>query len=121
MKWRTLPRPSWGALLALVAASGGGAGTEGFPTRTRSSMTIRLTSPAFADGGMIPKDYTCDGADRSPPLEWTGRSVSRPVRWRSSVTTPTPRGHLVALGPLQSPARVRSLREGLARTIPSGW
>ena len=35
-------------------------------------MTIRLTSPAFSEGGMIPKEYTCDGADQSPPLEWTG-------------------------------------------------
>jgi Raf kinase inhibitor-like YbhB/YbcL family protein len=35
-------------------------------------MTISLRSPAFSDGGMIPKEYTCDGSDRSPPLEWSG-------------------------------------------------
>ncbi len=29
-----------------------------------------LTSSAFADGGMIPSKYTCDGADVSPPLSW---------------------------------------------------
>jgi Raf kinase inhibitor-like YbhB/YbcL family protein len=35
-------------------------------------MAITITSTAFADGGMIPKDYTCDGEDISPPLAWTG-------------------------------------------------
>lgn len=33
-------------------------------------MDIRLTSTAFTDGGTIPKKYTCDGADVSPPLAW---------------------------------------------------
>lgn len=31
-----------------------------------------LTSRAFAEGGSIPRAYTCDGGDASPPLEWTG-------------------------------------------------
>jgi Raf kinase inhibitor-like YbhB/YbcL family protein len=31
-----------------------------------------LTSNAFAVGGTIPRRHTCDGADRSPPLAWTG-------------------------------------------------
>jgi Raf kinase inhibitor-like YbhB/YbcL family protein len=35
-------------------------------------MDIKLTSTAFKDGGMIPTKYTCDGADVSPPLEWSG-------------------------------------------------
>ena len=35
-------------------------------------MTLTLTSPAFTPGGAIPRQYTCDDADRSPPLEWTG-------------------------------------------------
>jgi Raf kinase inhibitor-like YbhB/YbcL family protein len=29
-----------------------------------------LTSPAFHSGGTIPKRYTCDGANVSPPLRW---------------------------------------------------
>jgi hypothetical protein len=33
-------------------------------------MTIRVTSPAFQDGQRIPKQYTCDGDDISPPLSW---------------------------------------------------
>jgi Raf kinase inhibitor-like YbhB/YbcL family protein len=30
-----------------------------------------LTSSAFTEGGAIPRRYTCDGQDRSPPLSWT--------------------------------------------------
>ncbi len=58
-------------LLVLVVAAGCG-GSAPLPAEDPSRLTIRLTSPAFAEGGMIPKEYTCDGADRSPPLEWTG-------------------------------------------------
>jgi Raf kinase inhibitor-like YbhB/YbcL family protein len=31
-----------------------------------------LRSGAFASGGAIPSQYTCDGADISPDLSWTG-------------------------------------------------
>ena len=34
-------------------------------------MQIEIKSSAFEEGGMIPKKYTCDGADVSPPLSWT--------------------------------------------------
>ena len=30
---------------------------------------MKLTSPAFVDGGNIPSKYTCDGEDISPPLQ----------------------------------------------------
>jgi Raf kinase inhibitor-like YbhB/YbcL family protein len=33
---------------------------------------MRLTSSAFADGGDIPRKYSCDGDDVSPPLAWDG-------------------------------------------------
>ena len=37
-------------------------------------MIFNLTSPAFAQNGPIPAKYTCEGADISPPLEWSGAS-----------------------------------------------
>ncbi len=33
-------------------------------------MGIKITSPAFSEGNMIPEKYTCDGQDVSPPLLW---------------------------------------------------
>jgi Raf kinase inhibitor-like YbhB/YbcL family protein len=35
-------------------------------------MPLVIESPAFADGGTIPTEYTCQGADVSPPLDWRG-------------------------------------------------
>jgi Raf kinase inhibitor-like YbhB/YbcL family protein len=35
-------------------------------------MALTLTSTAFEHGAGIPPEYTCDGADRSPPLQWSG-------------------------------------------------
>jgi Raf kinase inhibitor-like YbhB/YbcL family protein len=36
------------------------------------SMSLALSSTAFANGGAIPRLYTCEGSDVSPPLSWTG-------------------------------------------------
>src|SRR5258707_6767485 len=33
---------------------------------------IKLTSAAFKEGEPIPRAYTCDGVNVSPPLEWGG-------------------------------------------------
>ena len=35
-------------------------------------MTLSLTSSAFENNGDMPKVYTCDGSDTSPPLEISG-------------------------------------------------
>ena len=35
-------------------------------------MSLSISSAAIAHGGSIPKRYTCDGADVSPPLAWSG-------------------------------------------------
>ena len=35
-------------------------------------MAFQLFSTAFADGGWIPALHSCDGADLSPALEWSG-------------------------------------------------
>ena len=37
-----------------------------------ASEAFTLTSTAFAEGGAIPKEFTCDGANVSPPLFWAG-------------------------------------------------
>src|SRR5213596_808320 len=37
-----------------------------------SGMAFSLSSAAFKEGATIPGKYTCDGADVSPPLGWSG-------------------------------------------------
>ena len=35
-------------------------------------MTLTLHSTAFDHNGAIPREYTCEGVDLSPPLAWEG-------------------------------------------------
>jgi len=35
-------------------------------------MPLKLSSSAFSTGGNIPVEHTCEGADLSPPLSWSG-------------------------------------------------
>lgn len=35
-------------------------------------MALELNSPVFNQGELIPRKYTCDGDDISPPLQWSG-------------------------------------------------
>lgn len=84
-------------ITAVLAAGGCSSGTPGTPGRPggsaregsagaqRSSPTaqavenpaavpttlLRVTSPAFADGGTLPNEFTCSGSGISPPLQWT--------------------------------------------------
>ena len=51
----------------LFAFAAGAAFAQG-----ENSMSFRLTSTAFAEGGAIPRGYTCEGRDTSPPLAWSG-------------------------------------------------
>ena len=38
-------------------------------------MKLKIESPAFKDGGLIPSKYTCDGENISPPLRWTNAPI----------------------------------------------
>ena len=40
-------------------------------TQTETA-TIKISSPAFQEGGMIPERYSCYGDNISPPLSWEG-------------------------------------------------
>ncbi|GAB4435316.1 MAG: YbhB/YbcL family Raf kinase inhibitor-like protein [Anaerolineales bacterium] len=53
-----------------IAATEAPAETESPATGKPAAFT--LTSTAFAEGEPIPVQYSCDGADISPPLAWTG-------------------------------------------------
>jgi Raf kinase inhibitor-like YbhB/YbcL family protein len=62
-------------LIFLTMFFAGCKGTKA-PDQTRGkgaeSMGITITSAVFNEGGPIPKKYTCDGDDVSPPLTWNG-------------------------------------------------
>lgn len=58
------------ALALVLSSCGSRDGSEVSPVEERI-RTIRLESTAFPEGGMIPRKYTCDGEDVSPPLAWS--------------------------------------------------
>ncbi len=70
------------AALAASVAACGHAGASGSasapppspetPSMAPGSSVLVLRSPAFADGAPIPSEFSCRGADVSPPLAWTG-------------------------------------------------
>jgi Raf kinase inhibitor-like YbhB/YbcL family protein len=74
----------WAAALVLTAVPACGDGRGSTPTRTAAGpaatspagtqpmMAFTLKSPAFAPGQPIPRQYTGDAQDASPPLAWTG-------------------------------------------------
>ena len=35
-------------------------------------MAMKLVIAAFPEGGTVPALHTCEGADRSPAIEWSG-------------------------------------------------
>jgi hypothetical protein len=59
------------ALLCACSSSGSGGSTAATTSASRGG-TIEVSTPAFDDGGMIPTQFTCDGAGVSPPLAWSG-------------------------------------------------
>jgi Raf kinase inhibitor-like YbhB/YbcL family protein len=40
------------------------------PKKETTNMTLKITSTAFQNEGMIPEKYTCDGEDLSPALKF---------------------------------------------------
>lgn len=74
-------------------------------------MPFMLLSPAFQDGAMIPRRFTCDGQDHSPALTWT----DPPVGTQSFVLTLTdadaPQGIFTHWILFDIPATTRSLPE----------
>lgn len=70
MRWRMLCAAALASASsgAGLAACGASAGRRSEPRPAASRMA--LSSAAFRDGSSIPRRYTCDGENVSPPLAW---------------------------------------------------
>ena len=56
----------------LLALAGCQANEATLAAEGGNDMTISITSAAFKAGEKIPRIYTCDDQNVSPPLDWTG-------------------------------------------------
>lgn len=107
--------------LAAVGACGSQAGGTDRPSSEvpdMASPAFSLTSPAFADGAAIPRKYTCNSGDASPPLAWGGAPAGT-AAYALFVTDPDARGfvHWVAT---DIPGTATSLPEGATGTAAAG-
>ena len=76
-------------------------------------MEMDLRSSAFKQDGKIPKKYTCDGEDLSPPLEWSGVPSAAVTLALMSDDPDAPMGGWVHWIIYNLPASTTSLPEGI--------
>ncbi len=84
-------------------------------------LRLRLVSPAFEDGGVIPSPYCGERVDRSPPLVWSGVPAQTQslalVMEDADIPWLRPLLHVMVFG---IAPRVRMLPEGaLSRQAPA--
>ncbi|MDP9222585.1 MAG: YbhB/YbcL family Raf kinase inhibitor-like protein [Actinomycetota bacterium] len=62
------------AAVAMIGLAGCASGAQEEPMRSTGTATATLTlsSLAFGDRELMPRKYSCDGSDVSPPLSWSG-------------------------------------------------
>jgi Raf kinase inhibitor-like YbhB/YbcL family protein len=103
-------------LLALACRPADAAGGS------RERIMFELTSSAFAPSGKIPKKYTCDGKDVSPPLAWKGAPQGTALIAVIMEDPDAPAGTWIHWVIYDVPAASGALAENLSRdaTLPDG-
>lgn len=107
---------AWTASLALAAAIASGSAPE---------APMELTSTAFAHQSAIPARHTCDGADLSPPLAWSGapagtRSLALVVDDPDAPDPTAPKMTWVHWVLFDLPPATTALPEGASERLPPG-
>ena len=98
-------------LVALVCALGCPRSQE-----KKEVPAMQLTSSAFSEGATIPKKYTADGADVSPPLQWQGAPQTTKSIALICDDPDAPRGTWVHWVLFNLPADKNELPEGVPAT-----
>jgi Raf kinase inhibitor-like YbhB/YbcL family protein len=99
--------------VAKRAASGA---LQAKPGPTPAEATLTVTSTALAAGATIPKKYTGDGADVSPPLAWLGAPATTKAFALICDDPDAPSGTFTHWGIWDIPATTTKLPEDVAKT-----
>jgi hypothetical protein len=115
-----IPSPLGGAVIACALAL-----FSGLPSHAespKSEATLTVTSSAFPAEGAIPTKYTCEGANVSPPLSWTGLPANTKSVAVICDDPDAPSGTWVHWVLYNLPAPTTSLAEKMdtAPTLPNG-
>jgi len=125
----TLMFPRGGMLALVLLAAAGPSGCQSAETPTKSEgakpMKLDVNTAAFAHQGTIPKKYTGEGQDVSPPISWSGLPQGTQeiavICDDPDAPTPDPWVHWVIY---KIPANAPGLPEGIPRndrlTVPPG-
>ncbi|HVW25029.1 MAG TPA: YbhB/YbcL family Raf kinase inhibitor-like protein [Polyangiaceae bacterium] len=110
-----------GAIQSRSMATSARQSSEGSTT----TSSLKITSPAFAAMGAIPKKYTCEGTEASPPLEWTGapagtKSYALIEDDPDAPDPAAPKRVWVHWVLYSIPASVTRLAEGASSSLPKG-
>jgi Raf kinase inhibitor-like YbhB/YbcL family protein len=85
-------------------------------TKGGQAMKMEVKSTAFQEGAMIPKLYTCDGQDISPPLSWSGVPAEAKSIALIMDDPDAPRGTWVHWTLFNIPPETKSLAQNIPRT-----
>lgn len=109
-------------LLAALVPSPGCARPNEPDSSGGATMKIELTSPAFREGETIPKTYTADGEDASPPLRWGDPPAGTQSFALIADDPDAPRGTWVHWVLFDLPAGERGLGQGTPKeeALPNG-
>jgi Raf kinase inhibitor-like YbhB/YbcL family protein len=88
-------------------------------------MALTLESSAFGPNGEIPRKYTCEGDDMSPPLAWSSapagaKSFALIVDDPDAPDPKAPKTTWVHWVVYNLPALTHALAEGASRQLPAG-
>lgn len=83
---------------------------------------MKITSAAFRDDGEIPRKYTCDGEDISPPIEWNDVPTEAKTVALICDDPDAPRKDFTHWVLFDRPAGARTLQEHVAprQELPDG-
>jgi Raf kinase inhibitor-like YbhB/YbcL family protein len=101
-------------VVGIILAAGCGQPHEDATSIHQGEGTMQVTSSAFREGETIPRKYTGDGEDQSPPLQWSGVPEAAKSLALISDDPDAPRGTWVHWVLFNLPADTRQLPEGLS-------
>jgi Raf kinase inhibitor-like YbhB/YbcL family protein len=86
------------------------------------TMSFQISSSAFASGQTIPKKFTCDGSDISPPLNWKDAPAATQSFALIADDPDAPVGTWVHWVLFSLPANSKDLQEGVDKEeqLPNG-
>jgi len=87
-----------------------------FAADSKTSSRVQLTSPAFQEGGAIPRKHTCDADDVSPQLRWANAPSGTKAFALIADDPDAPGGTWVHWVIYDLPADTKDLAQGTAKT-----